>query len=207
MVRGGEPVLAATTAEIERINSEWLEQDTDRDPRAASSRIEGSFDRLMERTSRASEDSPIEWHAGLTLPLSTVLCLALGEVLVHGHDIRSASDYRWSIPANEARTVLDGIIELAPHYVDEQGARNVLACYELRIRGGLRATLSFEGGRLTIDQPDRVIDCRISADPVAFLLVSYGRLPVWGPVLRGKMVAWGRKPWLGLKLPSLLRNP
>jgi uncharacterized protein (TIGR03083 family) len=207
MVEGADPVLAVTTAEIERINATWLLEDPQRDPGAASSRIENAFERLMGGLRGAVDDRTIEWHGGLTLPLSTVLCLALGEILVHGHDIASASGGRWFIPAPDARTVLDGIIELAPYYVNEESARNFSARYELRIRGGLRVTMSFEGGRLALGSPDGRADCKISADPVAFLLVSYGRIPVWGPALRGKMVAWGRKPWLGLKLPSLLRNP
>jgi uncharacterized protein (TIGR03083 family) len=207
MIEGDEPVLAETTGDIERINSMWLERNRDRDPQVASSRIEGAFDRMVKRTRAVSDDSPIAWHAGLTLPISTVVRLALGEVLVHGHDIGSASGSTWALPVEEARTVLDGIIELAPHYVDEGGARGFSARYELRIRGGLQAALIFEDGLLTLDRPEGHADCKISADPVAFLLVSYGRIAVWGPMLRGKLVAWGRKPWLGLKLPSLLRNP
>jgi uncharacterized protein (TIGR03083 family) len=207
MIEGADPVLAATTVEIKRINSMWLEADTDRDPGAAASRIENAFERLIGRLRGASGDARIPWHGGLTLPPATLLCLALGEVLVHGHDIATAGRTRWTITPGEARTVLGGIIELAPHYVDEDGARGFSARYELRIRGGLQATLTFEDGRLTIGSPDGAADCRISADPVAFLLVAYGRIAVWGPVLRGQMVAWGRRPWLGLKLPSLLRNP
>jgi uncharacterized protein (TIGR03083 family) len=207
MIDGDEPVLAETTGDIERINSMWLERDRGRDPQAASSRIEDAFDRMMKRARAASDDWPIAWHSGLTLPISTVVCLALGEVLVHGHDIGSASGSKWAIPVDEARTVLDGIIELAPLYVDEHGARGFSARYELRIRGGLQAELIFEDGLLTLDRPAGHAECKISADPVAFLLVSYGRIAVWGPMMRGKLIAWGRKPWLGLKLTSLLRNP
>ena len=207
MVEGSDPVLAASTAEIGRINATWLQNDTERDPRAAAARIEASFERLMERLRGAGEDRPIGWHAGLTLPLSTVLCLALGEVLVHGHDIGSASKGQWVIPSAEARTVLEGIIGLSPYYVNEENARNFSARYELRIRRGFERILDFDAGRLTIGAPDARADCRISADPVAFLLVAYGRIGIWGPALSGKLVVWGRKPWLGLKLPSLLRNP
>ncbi len=47
----------------------------------------------------------------------------------------------------------------------------------------------------------------ISADPVAFLLVGYGRIGQWGQILRGKLVASGRKPWLGLGFGKLLTSP
>ena len=51
------------------------------------------------------------------------------------------------------------------------------------------------------------MDCHVSADPVALLLVSYGRRSQWVPVLTGKLLAWGRKPWLGLRLVRYLVTP
>jgi hypothetical protein len=42
---------------------------------------------------------------------------------------------------------------------------------------------------------------------VALLLVSYGRISQWRPALTGKMVAWGRRPWLGLFLTHYLVRP
>ena len=51
------------------------------------------------------------------------------------------------------------------------------------------------------------VDCWISADPTAFLLVGYGRIGLWGPIARGRLVAGGRKPWLALRYKRLLRNP
>ena len=56
---------------------------------------------------------------------------------------------------------------------------------------------------------DRVgpVDCHISADPVAFLIVAYGRGSQWPPILRGKITAWGRKPWRAFGLMRLLVNP
>jgi hypothetical protein len=51
------------------------------------------------------------------------------------------------------------------------------------------------------------VDCVISADPVTYLLVVYGRMPLGRALLRGGMVAWGRRPWLGLCFKSLFFNP
>jgi hypothetical protein len=41
---------------------------------------------------------------------------------------------------------------------------------------------------------------------VAYLLVGYGRCGQWSSILRGKIVAGGRKPWLGLKFGRLLTS-
>jgi hypothetical protein len=67
---------------------------------------------------------------------------------------------------------------------------------------------SADRGRLAVQPPDgQRVDCRISADPAAHLLVTYGRSGPLGPALRGKITTGGRKPWLGLRLPRLFRQP
>ena len=53
----------------------------------------------------------------------------------------------------------------------------------------------------------QLAQCRISADPGTYMLVTYGRSGAVIPVLTGKITASGRRPWLGLKLPLLFRNP
>jgi hypothetical protein len=53
----------------------------------------------------------------------------------------------------------------------------------------------------------QTIDCHLSADPVDLMLVVYGRISQWGPIARGRLLAWGRKPWLGLRFKNLFFNP
>jgi hypothetical protein len=68
--------------------------------------------------------------------------------------------------------------------------------------------LHFDDGDLTVEpEPSGRVDCHLSADPVAFMLVGWGRIGQGPAILKGQLLAWGRKPWLGLKLRSLLRNP
>jgi hypothetical protein len=50
-------------------------------------------------------------------------------------------------------------------------------------------------------------DCVITADPVAFLLVGFGRVPQFSQLLRGKLRAGGRKPWLATTFGTLLASP
>jgi hypothetical protein len=44
-------------------------------------------------------------------------------------------------------------------------------------------------------------------DPVAFLLVGYGRISPWAAVVRGGGMAYGRRPWLGVRFKDLLFDP
>jgi hypothetical protein len=65
------------------------------------------------------------------------------------------------------------------------------------------------GGELAIEAPrdGQPADCYLSADPWAVLLVLYGRSGPLKPGLTGRIVAWGRRPWLALTLPTLFRKP
>lgn len=155
-------------------------------------------------------DRPVAWHGALRLPLATACCILAGEALIHGRDIARAAGRPWSIGPERARTVLVGLLPLLPHYVDPERAAPVRACYDLHLRGGdrPRTFLVFGAGRLSVEPPsDRRVDCHIWADPIAFLLVAYGRTGPWPPALRGKIAATGRKPWLAFRLPQLFRKP
>ena len=51
------------------------------------------------------------------------------------------------------------------------------------------------------------VDWVISADPVTYLLFVYGRMSQYRALLRGGILAWGRRPWLGLRFKNLFFNP
>lgn len=159
---------------------------------------------------RLTPETELTWHAQITLPATTMAAIVVGEVLVHGHDVAMASRQTWSMDADSARMTAMGLVPLLPHYVDREATADVRARVLLSLRGGQKQTrLVFvvDRGNLTVEEPGARVDCRISADPAAFILVSYGRLSLLRPALTGKIVAYGRKPWLGLKLSGWLTNP
>jgi hypothetical protein len=72
------------------------------------------------------------------------------------------------------------------------------------MRGGPRAFVSLRDGRLSVsDRRPEEVDCWISADAAAYLLVGYGRRSQWSALAKGQVLAYGRKPWLGLKFAKL----
>ena len=107
----------------------------------------------------------------------------------------------------DARLILASALPMLPLLVDPAATVGVRARYELRVRGGTRIGLSIRDGRLSTDGGEGKVDCHVSADPVALLLVSYGRQSQWVPALTGRLLAWGRKPWLGLRLTHYLVTP
>ena len=64
--------------------------------------------------------------------------------------------------------------------------------------------LTIDDGQLTVGSDGAPVDCHVSADPVALLLIADGRPGQWIPIMTGELVAWGRKPWLGSRLVRYL---
>jgi hypothetical protein len=72
--------------------------------------------------------------------------------------------------------------------------------YEIRLRGnGPRYVIRVADGAAEVRAAGGPVDCVISADPATYPLVSYGRMPLGRALLRGGILAWGRRPWLSLR--------
>ena len=99
------------------------------------------------------------------------------------------------------------MIPILPVLVNPQTTRDVVATICVRLRGASAIPLRFDHGTLTIDREINRFDATVSVDPVGFLLVAYGRSSQWSEIARGRIVAWGRKPWVALKLASYLVTP
>lgn len=192
--------------ELAAWNATGLARDPERDPVVLADRLEEQAGEFVGLLRAKAGDDPVSWYAGLTLPAASLGAIMLAELLVHGDDLARAAGRRWRIPADDARTIFAGVSTVLPHYVDDAAA-DLTARIGIALRGGPRVTLAFSDGELSVEEHAAPFDCRISADPVAFLLVSYGRRSMVLPALNGKMFAWGRKPWLGVRLPRLLRKP
>jgi hypothetical protein len=135
--------------------------------------------------------------------------LALGELTVHGHDIATGTGRPWPIPAEHAKLIVGTVCpEMSPLAVRPEAARGAPVTYEVRLRGnGPRYVIRVADGTAEVRAVGGPVDCVISADPVTYLLVVYGRMPLGRALMRGEMLARGRRPWLGLRFKDLFFNP
>jgi hypothetical protein len=154
---------------------------------------------------RAGERFLASNGVAMSVPLMT--SALLGEQLIHGLDIARAAKRPWAIDPGQALLVATGLMEMLADYVDHDKVAGRSLSYELRFRGGDRYRMAIANGTATVTPAGQPVDCWISADPVAFLLVGFGRTPQWGPILRGKIVAGGRRPWRALAFADLLTAP
>ena len=185
-----------------------------RSPAELADRIDASVARFLSLTDPAGEDSSVSWMVqGTELPLSTLTCHILNELTIHGRDIAVAEGVPWPIDRAHAILIVEGFLfpslnALGRAMVNQKTATRKRARLEVRLRGGGRAWLRFYDGEFSVERsPQGRVDCHLSVDPEAFLLVAWGRIGQWPAVARGQLLAWGRKPWLGLQLRSWLRNP
>ncbi|MBC3987193.1 maleylpyruvate isomerase N-terminal domain-containing protein [Streptomyces sp. AC536] len=164
---------------------------------------------------RDTEDLPPDTlvHApwlGREITVATATGLVLSETLVHGLDIARGARLPWSIGPDAARLVLgQSMPTMMRMALDASRARGVSIAFDLAIKGGPRLAAVVDDGTMTVtrDAPPRAYDCRITATPTAFLLVSFRRTPTWKAVARGRLRASGRRPWLARQLGLLVASP
>lgn len=192
--------------EIGGANAAYLVENRERDPDVLADQVEVGAKEFVGYMGSVVGDPLVRWFGDTQVPRSAMAGVLLGEVLVHGFDIARAEGLPWTIDPSYAALSIEGSLPVLPLFVDQEEAADVEAGYDLRLRGDGRSFWTFQGGRLTIEPPSAArVDCHLSVEPVAFMLVSYKRVAPWGPALAGKLLVWGRKPWLGLRLPTLLK--
>ncbi|MDH4278151.1 MAG: maleylpyruvate isomerase N-terminal domain-containing protein [Acidimicrobiia bacterium] len=148
-------------------------------------------------------------HWAVEQPLAVIESTLLDEFLIHGRDLGAAKGNIRPISRTQAITALDGVLPVAANFVDPEAAGDLTATVHLHMRGDREVeavdwTQTIAQGAMTVTRTrPRRPDVRIHADPVAFLLLSLGRIGRIRPTLTGKVVAYGRKPWLAARLPNI----
>jgi uncharacterized protein (TIGR03083 family) len=185
-------------------NAEQLERTPERDLPVIAAQLRPAAERAAAVLSGAEQvwsTNALLWGGEQTLQI------LLGEQLVHGRDIARAAGLDWRIDPADARLVAEGAISILPDYLKPAGNPQRRMSFEIRLRGGSSHRLAISGDTATVGPAGDRVDCVISADPVAFLEVGYGRANPLAAALTGKLVARGRKPWLGVAFGKLFAAP
>jgi uncharacterized protein (TIGR03083 family) len=188
------------------LNARQLQDYPERELGPLADAIESAAESFVGAASCRPPEDRLQVTNGLTMSVPTMCKVILGECLVHGFDMARATGQPLRLPRSDALAVIDGVMTLVPEYLDPRTAGAVRATYELRFRGGPRYRLAIDHGHGEIAAAGGPVDCTILADPVAFLLVGYRRASQWSQIARGRMLAFGRKPWLAARFGSLLTS-
>jgi hypothetical protein len=201
--------------ELEHLTMLGVRSDPERDPAVLADRIDQRADEYFAECAGYSPTDLRPWFVeGTRVPVSTLTGHLLNETLMHGYDIARADGRKWRLKPAPAAMVIRHLFipllqELGPRtLVDGEKAAGLRATYDVRIRAGDRLHFIFDDGQLEVEEAAaRKVDCHISADPVAFMMMFWGRRGQWSAIATGKLMAWGRRPWLGLRFKSLIRHP
>jgi uncharacterized protein (TIGR03083 family) len=213
--RAGESLIRDIW-ELEDLTVLGVRSDPERDLAVLADRIEQRATRYFSECATYSPDEPRPWFVqGTRVPVATLTGHLLNETLMHGYDIARADGRTWQIERAHAAMVVQHLFvpvlqQLDPRaLVNATKAAGLRATYELRLRGANRFHFIFDDGALRVGEPSPAVkvDCYISADPGAFVLVYWGRRSQWPAIATGKLRAWGPKPWLGPRFASLICHP
>jgi uncharacterized protein (TIGR03083 family) len=185
-------------------NAEQLERTPERDLQVLAAQLTPAAERAVAALSDVDQvwsTNALLWSGPQTLQI------LLGELLVHGRDIARAAGLDWRVETADALLVAQGAVSTLPDYLKPAGNPDRRLSFEIRLRGGPAYRLDIVGDTATVGPAAGKVDCVISADPVAFLDVGYGRANPLVAAVTGKLVAKGRKPWLGAAFGKLFAAP
>jgi hypothetical protein len=188
-------------------NAAQLARFSERDPLRLADLLVPSVDAFLEAAVARRHGERILTGTGISMTVPTMTAALLGEQLIHGLDIARAGKISWPISRSDALAVIAGVMVMLPDYLDRERTAGLHVAYELRFRGGSRYWLQVDDGTATVTGAGRPVDCWISAEPTTFLLLGYGRISRRSQLLRGRVVAGGRKPWLAVAFERLLTGP
>ena len=190
-----------------------VDQEPERDPQVLAERIEAAARRFARNMSAAPPGGDIRWLGGIELPLSALSGHVVSETLLHGVDLAGATGRSWKVESAHALVAVRDFLfpllqRLEPAFFLTDRGRAARASFELQARGAGAIRLDFGDGTVAVGpSTGEPVDCHISADPAALLQVVFGRMSQWRAIVGGRIVAWGRKPWLGPQLAAMIRTP
>src|SRR5947209_2241880 len=182
MAKGGGGILPDLWG-LSTLTGAMVQAETERDLGRLADRIDASVAAFLTFMGAAAVDSRQPWIVqGVEFSLSNLTCHVLNELTVHGRDIALADGVRWPIPRSDAALVIDGFLfpalaALGRSMVNQDNAAHVRATYDIHVRGGGRPILRFDRGDMVVDAPGSGhVDCHLSVDPAAFLLLAWDRI-------------------------------
>ncbi|MFI8884560.1 maleylpyruvate isomerase family mycothiol-dependent enzyme [Streptomyces sp. NPDC053813] len=143
-------------------------------------------------------------------PMSRVVLVSylLTHMLGHGYDLARALGRRHMVDRERVALSLPFLMTAMPRVTDAATAAGFTARYTIRLWGGARFGVTFTDGTVTVTpRPPARPDCTIAIEPVTFFLMALGRIDPHGAMARGRVLAWGRRPWLAPRFPALFTAP
>ncbi|WP_329560995.1 maleylpyruvate isomerase family mycothiol-dependent enzyme [Kitasatospora sp. NBC_01266] len=208
-VAGGErrPYGDGTPGGLAAANEESLADYPERDPVVLADAIVAHTRAFAAAIEQRDATETVLTPMG-PMDLGTLPSYLLTHQLGHGYDLARALRHPHMIDRERVELSLPFLLTAMPRVVDRRTAADRHARYTVGLRGGPRFGVALADGEVTISQPPAPgADCVIVTEPVTFLLLALGRCNPAGAIARGRILAWGRKPWLAPAFPTYFKAP
>lgn len=192
---------------VARKNEEELAAEPERDPAAIAVALAAAIDAFNATAHDVPKDRVAVFSTNYAATAPAVVCGLIAELAVHGWDIARSLRRRWRVqPATAAFAAYAsaGAVQLV---FDAEAASSVKLHVKVKLRHASAFSIRVEGGRAWGEVTDAAPDATLWVDPLAYLLLAYGRTSPFTESLRGRVFAYGRRPWMLAKLPKVFRNP
>ncbi|MDH6705669.1 uncharacterized protein (TIGR03083 family) [Kitasatospora sp. MAA19] len=201
------PYGDGTPGSLAAANAASLAERPERDPAVLAEEIARQTREFTTAAAARAGTEPVLTPLG-PMDLDTLGAYLLTHMLGHLYDIALALGRPHPIDRHRVELAMPFVRTAMPWVLDARAAAGHNACYRLRIRGlGAFAVTFTDGAAVVSQEPPRRPDCTILTEPVAFLLIALGRYTATGALARGKVLAWGRRPWLAPGFPRLFAAP
>ncbi|MBD0694677.1 maleylpyruvate isomerase family mycothiol-dependent enzyme [Streptomyces sp. CBMA123] len=201
------PYGDGTPASLAAANAAALARRPERDPAVLAEQIARWAREFTAAAAPRSGTEPVRTPLG-PMDLDTLGSYLLTHMLAHLYDVARALGRPHPLDRPRVALTMPFLRTAMPWVVDARAAAGHHACYRLRVRGLEGFAVTFTDGAAEVSQePPRRPDCTILTEPVAFFLIALGRSSATDALLRGKVLAWGRRPWLAPAFPRLFTAP
>jgi uncharacterized protein (TIGR03083 family) len=201
---GSNPYPGPESRHFADMNARLLTLNPDRDAARLATAIGTATERLIE----AAEASPSEKVCASPLgpmELTSLLSYCMCHLLIHGHGIARATGQSSPITQQHLRLAMPFLAHATTFAYANRQREGVDACVEFHLRGSFSFWMDFTPERAGVRYTaGRKPDCHILTDPVSFLLVFFGHESPMSLTLQGRALAWGRRPWMALKITDWL---
>jgi uncharacterized protein (TIGR03083 family) len=194
-------------------NTTLLRNYTERDPQALAERLRRSVDEILLISADDDPQRTLSWLGGSKLPVAGVLAHLMNEILVHGWDVARAAGAAWPIPEEYAALFIEVfLVEIIRNGVgialdDDRPVRKGRIAVQFRSGYTTPVTIVLENGALSVEEPRRDDDVRVSFRPSVMDLVLFHRVANARAALTGALRLSGRRPWLLAPFLKKVRLP
>ncbi|MFD8733799.1 maleylpyruvate isomerase family mycothiol-dependent enzyme [Streptomyces sp. NPDC059618] len=201
------PYGDGTPQSLAEANERSLAEFTERRAEPLAAMIVEQAGACAEALEKGSLEGPVVTPLG-SMSRRELGAYLLTHMLGHGYDLARALGRPHMIDRSRAALTLPFLLRAMPRVAEPRNTAGMNARYAVRLWGGGAFGVTLTDGVVTVDEePAARPDCTISIEPVTFLLMALGRQGQVAPILRGRILVRGRKPWLAPRFPGLFTAP